>query len=103
VHSLPEDSQEQMFNLRRNAGWKNGDREAGKERTMTHEQIIAVEAFAKGLKDCYNSRKKSCKDNSVDKVALLTLTYATDIIDLHLQLAELKFDELAQDMAVKNG
>ena len=59
---------------------------------MNSDQITAVRKFANGLKECLESKKKD------DEIMKICLQYFSDLIDIHLQLAELDFQKEAIDM-----
>lgn len=65
----------------------------------SHEQILAVEAFAKGLKDCYESRLKDTKPGFTEGVEKLLLDYCLKVLTIHLELARIKFERFANNMA----
>ena len=61
---------------------------------MTHEEYMAVEKFATDLKTCYEAKIKNIikRDSVVNDAIRITLHYAINIINLHLQLTGLKRD-----------
>ena len=59
---------------------------------MTHQEYMAVKKFAEGLKGCFRSRMKD------DSLINTVLKYTNDIIDIHLQLAEIEFEQEAIKM-----
>jgi hypothetical protein len=62
----------------------------------THEQMLAVQEFAKGLRGCFLEKMK-------DDVNRIFMNYALQVLDIHLSLAELKFERYANNMAVAHG
>ena len=55
---------------------------------LDSNQILAIEEFATGLKECFIQYK----NNHHDAFSDIVLNYVISIINLHLQLAELKFE-----------
>jgi len=55
---------------------------------ITPEQYAAIEKFAEGLKECFENSKR----NGDNPFAKTTLIYVISIINLHLQLEELRLD-----------
>ena len=61
-----------------------------------NNQILAVEETLKGIKGCYEAALKDCAPYSeislVSETYRSVLTYAINTLDLHLQLAQAKFE-----------
>jgi hypothetical protein len=60
---------------------------------LSYQEFVAVEKFAQDLKGCYEARLKEYADKT-DVISLAikaTLQYVINILDLHLQFAELNF------------
>ena len=68
---------------------------------LSHQEYIAIEKALTDLRTCYEARLREYenKDNLIDKAVTSTLHYAIDIINIHLQLAELKFEKWSNNMA----
>ena len=55
---------------------------------LTHEQFTAIKDFASNLTTCFINYKNTHHDSFSD----IVLSYAIQVIDIHLSLAELKAD-----------
>ena len=55
---------------------------------LDHNQFIAVDTFAKGLRGCLEKKI----EQHTDELFKIGLGYAINILNLHLELAELDFD-----------
>ena len=55
---------------------------------LTNEEYLAVKKFADGLKTCFKAKDLS----SGSPISKACFNYVNNIIDLHLQLAELDFE-----------
>ena len=66
---------------------------------LDHDQLIAIEEFARGLRECFSNKLNTTKDEMVK----ITLSYAQQVLDIHLSLAQIKFDRYATNMAVHYG
>ena len=66
---------------------------------MTSDEFIKVEKFANGLKECYTSRLKDHvnEDDSLNKMIVSTLHYALSVLDLHLNMARIEFEQSAME------
>ena len=62
---------------------------------LSPEQYQAVEDFAKGLQECFTNKKNA---PASDKLISIVMKYVLEVIDIHLQLAHLKFDRYAMQM-----
>jgi len=56
---------------------------------ITNEELIAIESFAQGLKKCFESKNEIFKD----PIASVILDYAIKVIDIHLDLKRLEFEQ----------
>lgn len=61
---------------------------------LSHDQIIAIEEFVRGIRECFLN-----KMNDGDKFNQIFMTYALQILDIHLSLAQLKFERWSNNMA----
>ena len=66
-------------------------------KNLSPEQYQAVKEFAQGLKECFIHYK----NNHHDKFSDIVLEYAINIINIHLDLAELGVEKYLMD--VKNS
>lgn len=66
----------------------------------THEQIIAVEEFAKGLRECFSN-----KSDSANPLSKAVMWYVLQTLDIHVSLAQLKFERYVNNhqTAVMHG
>ena len=60
----------------------------------TPEQILAIEEFHKDLKECYANKLKGA-----DEFTRILMNYAIQVLDIHLSLAQIKFDRYSNNMA----
>ena len=67
---------------------------------LDNNQILAIEEFAKGLQECFTNKKNAPAD---DKLMSIAMDYVLKVIDIHLQLAQLKFNRYAFNMEVASG
>ena len=66
---------------------------------LSHDQITAIEDFARGLSESFASYRK----NHSDKLSDIVLEYVNKIIEIHLDLARIKFDRGVLAMAKAYG
>lgn len=72
---------------------------------MDSDKYLAIEKFANGLRECYQNRLKdhTSKDNAADRIMVVALNYALDVLGIHLDLARLEFESWANDQAKHFG
>ena len=66
---------------------------------LSHDQITAIKDFARGLQESFASYRK----NHSDKLSDIVLEYVNKIIEIHLDLARIKFDRGVLTMAKAYG
>lgn len=67
---------------------------------LSHSQIIAIEEFAKDLQENFANYRKNHPDNLSD----IVLEYVNKVIDIHIELAKIKFERFALNQEeVLNG
>ena len=64
------------------------------EQELDHLSYCAVEKALTDLRTCYEARLREYekKSNLIDQAIVTTLRYVIDTLDLHLELAKLKFE-----------
>ncbi len=65
---------------------------------LSIDQIRAVEEFARGLRECYNNKLKNG-----DEMTRILMNYAIQILDIHLSLAQIKFERWENNFARAHG
>ena len=55
---------------------------------LTNDEFVALEKFAKGLKECFENKKRSFPEPIAQEI----LDYVIKVIDIHLDLKKLEFD-----------
>jgi len=65
---------------------------------LSHQEFIAIEEFAKDLKECFSNKLKDG-----DEFTRILMNYAIQIIDIHLSLAQIKFERWANNMEKSFG
>lgn len=65
----------------------------------SHEQIIAIEEFAEGLRECFQNYLNNHQDN----ISKIFMDYVLQTLVIHLQLARIKFDRYSNNFAKANA
>ena len=63
---------------------------------LDHSQIIAVEKFAKDLRECF----VNYKNDNPDSLSDIMIEYTIQTLDLHLELAKIKFKRWSNNMGL---
>jgi len=69
------------------------------ENTLNNEAFCEIEKFARELQICFRNYRKNHPDNFSD----IVLDYVNKIIDIHVDLARLKFEQGCEEMARAYG
>lgn len=64
------------------------------ENELSHQEITAIEKFVEDLKRCY----KNYLTNHQDEITKIFMNYVLQTLDIHLQLAQIKFERWANNM-----
>lgn len=64
------------------------------EDELSHQEIIAIEKFVEDLKGCYQKYLNMHQD----EITKIFMNYVLQTLDIHLQLAQIKFERWANNM-----
>jgi hypothetical protein len=68
---------------------------------MTPDQYYEVEKFAKGLRECLESKLSQLEPEAT--ICRSVLDYAISVLDVHLRMAEVEVDREIEKMAEVHG
>lgn len=69
------------------------------ENTLSNEQYLEIEKFAKDLQICFQNYRKNHPDSFSD----IVLNYVDTVISIHLDLARIRFERGCNEMARAYG
>ena len=68
---------------------------------MNNNEYLKIEKFVEGLRKCYSSKLEGVSNEAT--IVRTTLNYCLEVLDLHLDLARLEFEQDANQMAADYG
>ncbi len=66
---------------------------------LDSSQLLAVEEFARGLRECFTNKLTSDKD----EFNRIFMIYVLQVLDIHLSLAQIKFNRYGNNFAKAHG